>query len=246
MTEEITVEAVGGSDQPPAEIQEKAQLVEEQIKARIEENKAKVKAAAAKGVELAAAGPILVGGYQYWDVLTLGPYQFFGDPPYRPNKIIAWNEWAFFFAGIWINPLNSPGGGLSGTTVFGARSYNAYFESINLTNVADGPDLHIAGTFPSPAPDFTLLWWPIPPNSLPNPGARPNLYEVNFTIDVVELGQPMAAFNTWHYDPDREPGFPTNEPWWFQWFFGSVPDVPVVQPQLQHDNPARFLVYQKD
>ena len=34
MTEEITVEAAGGGDQPPAEIQEKIQLVKEQITAK--------------------------------------------------------------------------------------------------------------------------------------------------------------------------------------------------------------------
>jgi len=157
MTEEITVEAAGGGDQPPAEIQEKAQLVKEQITARIEERtKAwKEKLAAMKTDQpgqLAAADPVLASGYQYWNVLTDGPYQFFGDPPYRPSKVIAWGEWAILYAGIWINPLPSDGGGLSGTTVFGTRSYNAYFESINLTNVTDGPDHHVSGTFAGPAP----------------------------------------------------------------------------------------------
>lgn len=227
MTEEITVEAAGATEQPPAEVQEKAQLVKEQISARVEEQTMAWVEAATKEVKPAAADPGLLG-YQYWNILTFGPYQFFGDPPYRPSKIIAAGEWAVLYALVWINPLNSPGGGLSGTTVFGARNYNAYFESINLTTVTNGPDHHIPGVFPSPAPVFTWLeWWFNPAN----PGARPNLYEVNVTFDVVELGQPMAAFNTWHWDPDFEPGVP--------WY------VPDVLPRWQHDIPARFMVYKK-
>ncbi|MCP4422705.1 MAG: hypothetical protein GY805_39355 [Chloroflexi bacterium] len=234
MTDEITVEAVGGGDQPPAEIQEKAQLIKEQITARIEEKTKAWVETVTKGVKPLAADPTLAGGYQYWNVLTDGPYGLTGDPPYRPSKVIAWGDWAVFWAGIWINPLNSPGGGLSGTTVFGGRSYNAYFESINLTAVSNGPDYHVPSVFPSLAPVITWIPWYFGPD-LPAPGERPNLYEVNFTIDVVEIGQPMAAFNTWHYDPDFEPGF----------FEGSmfVPEVPYMGPRLQHDIPARFLVY---
>ena len=236
---EITVEAGGG---PPPDIKEKAQKVKEQITARIkkktEDWREKIAAQPTNGgAEVAAADPVLASGYQYWNVLTDGPYQFFGDPPFRPSKVIAWGEWAVLYAGIWINPLPSDGGGLSGTTVFGTRSYNAYFEAINLTSVTDGPDHHVSGTFAGPAPVITWLSWWFGPGDLPDPGPRPNLYEVNFTIDIADFGQPMAAFNTWHYDPDFEPGFEGFEPW--------VPPVPYIGPLLQHDKPARFLVYHK-
>jgi hypothetical protein len=244
MTEEITVAAAGGSNQPPADIQEKAKLVEEQITARILE-RTKIwkekKLAAAKTAKPMAADVVLASGYQYWNVLTDGPYQDFDDPPYRPSKVIAWGEAAVLWAGIWINPLPSDGGGLSGTTVLGGRNYNAYFESINLTNVTDGPDLHRIGTFAGPAPVITWLgWWfdpSDPTNYFPDPGPKPQLYEVHFTIDIEDAGQPLAAFNTWHYDPDFEPEFFADDPF--------VPPVPFTGPGLQHDIPVRFLVYHK-
>jgi len=240
MTEEITIEVAGGGKQPPAEIQEKAKLIKEQITARIVKSTndwKEKKLTAAKTPKPAAADSVLSSGYMYWNVLTDGPYQDFVDAPYRPSKVIAWGEWAVLWAGIWINPLTSDGGGFSGTTVLGTRKYNAYFESINLTNVTDGPDLHIADTFTGPAPVITWLPWYFGPDSFPDPGPRPHLYEVNFTIDIEDLGQPLAAFNTWHYDPDFESAFSGFEPF--------VPPVPYLGPLLQHDRPARFLVYHK-
>jgi hypothetical protein len=239
MTDTITVEAVDVAGQPPAEVLEQAKLIEEQITARIEDQTKvwmeKVTAAkAAKAAQPAAAVPTLASGYTYWNVLTDGPYQIFGNPPYRPSKVIAWDQWAVLYAGIWINPLNSDGGGLPGTVVLGGRDYNAYFESVNLTHVTNGPDHHVAGTFSSPAPVITWIPWFLRPD-LPDPGETPDLYQVNFTIDLTLGGQPMAAFNTWHYDPDFESAFSGFEPF--------VPPVPYVGPQLQHDNPARFLVY---
>ena len=238
MSEEITVEAVGGDNQPPAEFQEKAKLVKEELTLRIKENKEKLKAAAKaaadKGVGLAAAERTLVGGYQYWNVLTFGPYQTFNEPPYRPSKIIAAGEWARLWALVWVNPENTPDGGYSGSEFFAARDYNAYFETINLTSVADGPDHHVPGQFASPAHEFNWFEWDFMwPD--PDPEEKPNLYEVSFTIDLVDSGLSAAAFNTWHYDPDFEPGLP--------WIF---PDVGDVGPRWQHDIPARFLVYKKD
>jgi hypothetical protein len=232
MTEEITVEAVGGGNQPPAEFQEKAKLIKEELTSRIKENREKVKAAAKaaadKGVSLAAAEIVLPSGYQYWNVLTYGPYQDFLEPPYRPSKIIAAGEWATLWALVWINPQNTPDGGYPGTEFFAARDYNAYFETINLTTVADGPDHHMPGQFASPAQEFNWFEWDF---LMPDPGDKPNLYEVSFTIDLVDSGLSAAAFNTWHYDPDFEPGLP--------W-------IPDISAQWQHDIPARFMVYKKD
>jgi len=174
-----------------------------------------------------AGEPTLQGGYQYWNCLTRGPYQFFWDPPYRPSKIIAAGEWALMVGVVWINPANGPGGSLPGTTVLGDRSYRVRFETINLSDVSNGPDRLFRGRFASPAPVvIPFRWWFRPRD----PGPDPNLYEVNLTADITQLGQPFAAFSTWHFDPDREPPF-----------LG----LPPVGPHWQHETPARFLVYRR-
>jgi hypothetical protein len=177
--------------------------------------------------EIEAGEPQLPLGYQYWNCLTVGPIQFFGNPPYRPGKIIAAGEACLLLGVIWINPVNGPGGSLPGTIVLGGRPWRARFEGIDLTSVANGPDFTYAGVFASPAPVVTLLpyWMPTP-----DPGINPRLYEMNFTADVTLPGQPFAAFSTWHLEPDMEPGF-----------LGLGP----VGPQWQFERPARFLIYRK-
>ncbi len=171
--------------------------------------------------------PVLAGGYQYWNCLTRGPLQFFGNPPYRPSKIIAAGEWALMVGVVWINPANGPGGSLPGTVVLGDRDYRVRFETINLSDVVNGPDRLFIGTFGNPANAVnTFSWWFRPGD----PGPNPKLYETTLTADIVQMGQPLAAFSTWHFDPDVEPGFlglPTRPEHW------------------QFERPARFLVYRK-
>ena len=159
--------------------------------------------------------------------LTAGPIQFFGNPPYRPSKIIAAGEATLMFGVVWINPANGPGGSWPGTVVLGGRNYRVRFESINLSHVTNEPVWGRSGAFGNPANQIYIFpWW----RTWPDPGVTPNLYETTFTVDIVETGQPMAAFSTWHLDLDREPGF-----------LGRPP----VDPQWQYDIPARFLVYRK-
>lgn len=177
--------------------------------------------------EIEAGEPQLAAGYQYWNCLTVGPIQFFGNPPYRPSKIIAAGEASLMLGVIWINPVNGPGGSLPGTIVLGGRPFRARFEGVDLTNVANGPDMTFAGVLASPAPVVTLLTYWMP---TPDPGINPRLYEMNFTADVTLPGQPFAAFSTWHFDPDLEPGF-----------LGLGP----VGPHWQFERPARFLIYRK-
>lgn len=177
--------------------------------------------------ETEAGGPQLIGGYQYWNCLTVGPIQFFGNPPYRPSKIVAAGEACLMLGVIWINPANGPGGSLPGTTVLGGRPWRARFEGIDLTSVANGPDQTFAGVFPSPAPVITLLQYWMP---TPDPGINPRLHEMNFTADVTLPGQPFAAFSTWHFDPDLEPGF-----------LGLGP----AGPHWQFERPARYLIYRE-
>jgi len=184
--------------------------------------------AAKAGPKTEAADPVLPGGYQYWNILSLGPFQAFGPVgPYRPSKIIAAGELAWMSAVVWINPLAGPGGSLPGTTVLGSRPWRLRFETINLSTVTNGPDATFIGTFSGPAPIVSVFTWFFIPG---DPGINPNLYETNVTIDITNPAQPFAGFATWHFDPDIEPGF-----------LG----IPTVGPRLQHDIPARYLVYKK-
>lgn len=169
----------------------------------------------------------LASGYQYWDCLTAGPFQFYNDPPYRPSKIIAAGEWTLIIGVVWVNPANSDGGGLPGTVVLGDRNYRVSFETINLSTVANGPDRRFTGKFGNTANVVNVFYWWFRPQ---DPGINPALYETNLTADIVQIGQPMAAFSTWHFDPDVEPGF-----------LGR----PTVGPGWQHDIPMRYMVYRK-
>ncbi len=173
--------------------------------------------------------PILRGGYQYWNCLTAGPYELrrFPPRPYRAHKVIAAGEYYMFVGLIWVNPRHGPGGSLPGTIVLGGREYTARFESINLSDVTDGPDRAFTYTFASPAPVVSRIVWV---TRAPDPGPAPHLYEVNLTCDLTLSGQPFAGFATWHWDPDYEPPFMM---------------LPPVPPHLQFERPARFLIYRR-
>jgi hypothetical protein len=64
----------------------------------------------------------------------------------------------------------------------------------------------------------------------PNPGPDADVYEANVTLDIVDPGQPYAAFATNFFDADSDPGF----------LF-----VPPTPPGWRHDLPNRYLVYSK-
>ena len=218
------VEAV--EEQVPEHILAKADPLISNYKARlIEMTEAYMHRQEAAAVE--AGEPTLASGYQYWNCLTAGPYQFFNDPPYRPGKIIAAGEWTLIMGVVWVNPANSDGGGLPGTVVLGDRNYRVSFETINLSTVSNGPDRRFAGKFGNTADVINVFYWWFRPQ---DPGINPALFETNLTADIVQIGQPMAAFSTWHLDPDVEPGF-----------LGR----PTVGPRWQHDTPMRYLVYRK-
>lgn len=215
----------------PADTQEKAQhLIDNYVAFLTERTEAYMHRMAEAKPE--AADPTLIGGYQYWNCLTAGPYQFppiLGD--YRPSKVVAAGEWTLMLGVIWINPVHGPGGSLPGTIALGDRGYRVRFEAMNLSTVTDGPDSPLGppftGTFASPAPVVSVFpWWHL----WADPGPNPNLYEVNFTADITTGGQPFAAFSTWHFDPDTEPPFMM---------------VPPRGPHWQFEIPARFLVYRK-
>jgi len=170
--------------------------------------------------------PITRLGYQYWNVLTVGPIQFLGDPPWRPNKIIAAGELTLLLGVVWVNPAADPGGGVPATVVLGGRSYRIRFETIDLTNVTNGPDRTFTGTFPA-VPGIHFFPWFFRPR---DPGLNPRLYQTHLTADITNIAQPFAAFGTWHLDLDREPGF-----------LG----LPNQNAQFEHDVPCRYLVYRR-
>jgi hypothetical protein len=211
----------------PADILAKAKAFNESYVASLKARTEEYVKRATNGVRPRAGEPVLVGGYKYWDCLTVGPIQFIGDPPYQPSKVIAFGEFALIQGIIWVNPLNGPGGSLPGTTVLGGRSYRARFETINLSTVTDGPDFLTFDTFSPIAPIVTVINWFFVPN---DPGPNPQLYETTLTVDITNSGQPFAAFSNWHIDPDSDPPF-----------LG----IPGVGPQLQLDIPMKYLVYRK-
>jgi hypothetical protein len=224
--EEMTVSlGAGATEEVAADIKGKAKVFVENYTAALKERtEAYKKLMAAPKIEEA---PTLAGGYQYANCLTVGPVQFYGDPPYRPSNIIAAGEWTLMLGVAWINPANSPGGGWPGTVTLGGRGYRARFETINLSDVTNEPWWGQTGTFHNPANQiYVFPWWRL----WPDPGINPNLYESYFTLDIVELGQPFAAFSSWHFDVDAEPGFL------------GVPATPAGWKE----GPARFLVYRKD
>jgi hypothetical protein len=231
MTEEaITIhEGENTEVEVPAEIEEKAAHFIDNYKGFLKERTEAYKHRAAEP-QAEAGGPVLASGYQYWNCLLVGPIQFYRDPPYRPSNIIAGGEASLMLGIVWINPANGPGGSLPGTVVFGGRKCNWRFETINLSHVQNEPNKGGMLTLDNPAKSIYIFrWW----RTWPNPGYTPNLYETYFTADIVEAGQPFAAFSTWHYSIDREPGF-----------LAAGYDVPSRPPGM-YEGPARFLVYEE-
>lgn len=173
------------------------------------------------------AGAVTVGTYVGLDVLAYSPIQGIGPPPYEPHKIIAGGEWAVIWALIFVNPAVSiPNGfAIPAAVQLGGRGFRVRCEQVNLTDVTSGPDFTFVGTFPSTAPSLT--WVPFY-FVAPDPGADPRLMEANITVDITAPGQPWAAFATWHFDVDSDPGF--------LW-------LPPTPAGLQHDIPMRYLIY---
>ena len=222
----LKLESMPAPVEIPAEIDEKAaHLIENYERYLTECTEAYVERMSEPAPE--AGAPVVAGGYQYWNCLTAGPIQFFANPPFRPAKIIAAGELALMLGVVWINPALGPGGSLPGTIVLGARRYRVRFETMNLSTVTNGPDATCAGVFTSPAPIVQVFprWF-----VAPDPGVNPQLYECTLTADIVETGQPMAAFSSWHFDLDTEPPF-----------FGQ----PGMGPVWHYDLPARYLVYRR-
>ena len=238
MTAVTDAPAAPDTGAPPADPGlEKAQQWADEYVARIGERTASRLAQLAhpngsNGAAKPAIGePTVNGVYVAFDIAATSPIQFTGLPPYQPSKVIAAGEAAFLVAIMFVNPTPSVPNGFAvpPAVQLGGRTWRA---SLDLMNVTTGSTVILAqqGVFGTPAnPPFGLLAvvFALP---TPDPGKDPDVYEANVTLDIVDPGQPYAAFATNFLDEDTDPGF----------FF-----VPPDPPGWRHELPNRYLVYRK-
>jgi len=183
--------------------------------------------------------------YQFFNLLMLGPFQRAAPlGPFRPSKIIISGERAFMIAALWRNPLPLPGGpNPSAAQIMSPFQFRIRGEVMNLSTVTDGPDFApVTGTFGGGF--INTFQMNVPALPVPTEG-NPTLYEANFTVDILGVGTglpPFAGYSTWLFDPDNEPPFVL--PNIFIPGIGTrTIRVPSLGPLLQHDIPARFMVY---
>lgn len=172
-----------------------------------------------------------VGSYVALDVLSLSPIELFGFGPllFQPQKIIASGTLCVSVAVIWINPfVDVPNGfAVPANIQLGNRTARLSFDHFNLTTGIAGPN--VVFNIPlGPAPVPSII--PVPMFFVSPPVGSPELIEQHVTLDIVQGGQPYAAFGTQVLDVDAEPS----------WLFGFPPAVPA---QLEHDIPTKYMVY---
>ncbi|MFI7547322.1 hypothetical protein [Actinoplanes sp. NPDC049599] len=171
-------------------------------------------------LETARLGEPTVGPYNAFDLYAFTPVQFGGPPPYQPSKIIAGGEFAVIYAVMFVNPtIDVPHGfAVQPTVQLSERWWRVGMEQVNLTDVSDGPDdARIDQFAPPEAPAYTLLSFGF---YAPKPtGLKPLLFEANLSADIINMGQPYAAFASTIIDVDK-------------WL-------------IQENIPLRYLVYTK-
>ncbi len=170
-----------------------------------------------------AGGPISPINTELWDIFPISPIQVLAPPfGYPPGQIIRSGELCLFLAVLLINP-NPDFGGFSGTQLVSGHGFRVRAETIDLTNMVTGPAFDFVGVFPAFPPAISIF----PIFSVPvNPGPIPQVRELNWTVDITDPAQPIAAFGTQFFKVDDDPGFP----------------VP-VPPGFRFGLPNRFLVY---
>lgn len=172
-------------------------------------------------------GSPATGFYVAFDVAATSPIQFGGPPPYQPSKVIAAGEPAFIVAFIFVNPtVNIPlGWAVPASIQLGGRTWRMTLDQGNLTTGTVLPHQVTSATFATPAATLTPVVFSL---ATPNPGPDPWLIEANVTVDIVNPGQPYAAFATNFLDIDNDPGF----------LF-----VPPASAGFRHELPNRYLIY---
>ena len=173
-------------------------------------------------------GEPTVGQYVAFDVAAASPVQITGLPPYQPGKVIAAGESAYLYVYMFVNPLASipDGFAVPPTVQLGGRSWRVSLDLMNITDLTH-TTLVQTGTYGPAAPTLQFAVFTLP---TPDPGPDAAVYEANVTLDIVDPGQPYAAFATNFFDWDDDPGF----------LF-----VPPTPPGWRHELPNRYLVYSK-
>jgi hypothetical protein len=200
---------------------ERAAYMTERIQSRLAEMSSHSNGAAPR------IGEPTTGPYVAFDVVATSPIQFGGPPPYQPSKVIAAGEQAFIVAFIFVNPtVNIPlGWAVPASVQLGGRTWRMTLDQGNLTTGGVLPQQVVGATFGGAAATLTPVVFSL---ATPNPGADPWLIEANVTVDIVDPGQPYAAFATNFLDIDDDPGF----------LF-----VPPSPAGFRHELPNRYLIY---
>lgn len=224
--EELGAELSGPVADVPEDMKEEVETFLEGYKAflaeRVSANVQRARAARGAGPE--AGGPIATpSGEELWDIFPLSPIQVLAAPlAFPPGQIIRSGEICLLAAVLFINP-NPIFGGLSGLQIVSGRGFRVRAETIDLTNLVVGPAFNFVGTFPAvPSVINIFLVFTIPVN----PGPQPQVRELNWSVDITDPAQPIAAFGTQFFKVDDDPGFPVPEP------LG-----------IRGGSPNRFLVY---
>jgi hypothetical protein len=224
-----------GVQRPPQELLERYEAIldsyAKKLQDRIELNVKKAQAIAEQGASAnIEIGEPISGPYKWWDIFVIGPIQNINCPPFLPHKIVAAGELVHFLAFVVKNPLPTCYCGPSALDLMCGRKFCLNAELVNLTNVTNGPDLHIQSEFNSNVVQAFLFTF-----KLKAPECYPNLYEINVTADAVDkkCPQPFAAFATRILDIDYDPNglpFPLDAAKW---------------PHVHDEQPMRFLVYKR-
>ena len=232
--EELGFTLSGEYDEIPKDEMAKYQAIDENIKnAAATMIAANVQRAKAEGPSL-EMGPA-ISGYEYVDIFCHSPQKRNLSPPFitLPHKLVGAGEGIRHRAFLLINPLPGPGGTPSGTMVLGSRPLRIQFSLLNVTTATALPPAQWTGTFAGLAPTLVEFRWDI---THADPGANPNIFELNVTFDCLDPQQPYAAFATRWWDVDTDPGWP--------WFLPG-PTIPSVFAQWRNPSPLRYMVFRK-
>jgi hypothetical protein len=180
--------------------------------------------------------------YQFFDLIAVGPFQPIGAGPFRPNRILRTGEPAFLIAAIWRNPLplGFQAGNPSAAEVMAGQQYMVRGQTVNINDVANGPDLGPAtGTFGAGFLDFHVLYIPSVPAP---PDGSPKLLDITLTIDVRSVASglpPFAGYASVWLQLDTEP------PFVFPYipYVGGPVVVPGLVPSFVRDIPVRVMIY---
>ena len=220
-----------------AKVKEQTREYTRDAMARVNQKRETVAQGGAGIAEL--AGPIstapLLPTYAWFDLFCAGPFQFAPGAAFLPHKVINVTEISFMLGILWRNPapINFIPGNPAAAAVMAALDFTVWFEGMNLTTVTNEGDLGPFVFSPIGGGFINAFFALITPGALPvPPQGKPNLYELNMTVDVTGPGLvpatlPFSGYATWQFDPDGTP--PTLLP-------GTV-------PTLKQDVPTRFLVH---